>query len=62
VLNGPIADFGRQISHDQHGFNAGAGLKLPLLEFSAFIEARYNRVSENGGSTSFVPVTVGVMF
>ena len=44
------------------GFNGGAGLKLPLLVFSAFIEARYNRVSENGGSTSFIPVTIGVMF
>jgi len=30
--------------------------------FSTFAEARYNRVSENGGSTSFIPVTVGVMF
>jgi opacity protein-like surface antigen len=44
------------------GFNAGGGLKIPLTGFTAFIEARYNRISENGGSTSFVPVTVGVMF
>jgi hypothetical protein len=27
-----------------------------------FIEARYTRISESGGSTSFVPVTVGIMF
>ena len=27
-----------------------------------YAEARYNRVSENGGSTSFVPITVGLMF
>ena len=44
------------------GFNAGAGLNVPLLVFKAFVEARYNRISETGGSTSFVPVTVGVMF
>jgi hypothetical protein len=50
------------VASNDFGFNAGAGVKLPLLVFSAFAEARYNRVSENGGSTSFVPVTVGVMF
>jgi len=44
------------------GFNAGAGLNLPLSGFTTFVEARYNRISESGGSTSFVPVTVGVMF
>lgn len=44
------------------GFNAGGGVKIPLTGFSVFGEARYNRFSETGGSTSFVPVTVGVMF
>jgi hypothetical protein len=44
------------------GFNAGAGVKIPLVVFATFLEARYTRVSETGGSTSFVPVTVGVMF
>ena len=47
------------VASNNFGFNAGAGVKLPLLVFSAFAEARYNRVSENGGSTSFVPVTLG---
>jgi hypothetical protein len=50
------------VASNHFGFNAGAGLKLPLLVFSAFAEARYNRVSENGGSSSFIPVTVGVLF
>ena len=50
------------VASNNFGFNAGAGVKLPLLVFSAFAEARYNRVSENGGSSSFFPVTVGVMF
>jgi hypothetical protein len=50
------------VASNNFGFNAGAGVKVPLLAFATFIEARYNRISENGGSTSFVPVTVGVMF
>jgi opacity protein-like surface antigen len=50
------------VASNNFGFNAGAGVKIPLIAFSTFIEARYNRISENGGSTSFVPVTVGVMF
>ena len=50
------------VASNNFGFNAGAGVKIPLLVFAAFVEARYNRVSENGGSTSFIPVTVGVMF
>jgi hypothetical protein len=50
------------VASNDFGFNAGAGLKIPFLVFSAFAEARYNRVSENGGSVTFVPVTVGVMF
>lgn len=49
-------------SENHFGFNAGAGLNIPLTGFTAFIEARYNRISETGASTSFVPVTVGVMF
>lgn len=44
------------------GFNLGAGVDIPLSGFTTFIEARYNRVSESGGSASFVPITVGVMF
>jgi hypothetical protein len=50
------------VASNNFGFNAGAGLQIPLSGFATFIEARYNRISENGGSTSFVPVTVGVMF
>jgi hypothetical protein len=50
------------VASNDFGFNAGAGVKLPLLVFSAFAEARYNRISENGRSVSFIPITVGVMF
>jgi len=44
------------------GFDLGGGLTIPLAGFNAFVEARYNRFSDNGGSTSFVPITFGVMF
>lgn len=50
------------------GFNAGAGLTIPLTGFNAFVEARYHRFNNgdsngiSGGSTSFVPITFGVMF
>jgi hypothetical protein len=44
------------------GWNAGAGINLPLSGFNAFAEARYNRINVNGGSLKYVPVTFGVMF
>jgi opacity protein-like surface antigen len=45
------------------GFNIGGGIKIPLSSsFETFVEARYNRVTVNNGSLSFIPVTVGVMF
>jgi len=44
------------------GWNAGAGINLPLGFLKAFAEARYNRVSTSGTSMEFVPVTVGIMF
>jgi hypothetical protein len=48
---------------DKHfGWNAGAGLNLPLAVFHAFVEARYNRVTLDTGTMSFVPVTFGIMF
>jgi len=50
------------VASNDFGFNAGAGLQIPLSGFTTFIEARYNRISETGGSASFVPVTLGVLF
>lgn len=44
------------------GFDVGGGITIPLSGFNAFVEARYNRFSDNGASTSFVPITFGVMF
>lgn len=50
-------------SNENHmGWNAGAGINLPLGFFKGFVEARYNKVSVDNGSMDFVPVTVGIMF
>jgi hypothetical protein len=50
-------------TENHFGWNAGAGINLPLTVFHAFVEARYNRVSgANGTSMKFVPVTFGIMF
>lgn len=44
------------------GWNAGAGIGLPLAMFKGFVEARYNRVTVANGSMEFVPLTFGIMF
>ena len=51
-------------SGDNHfGFNIGGGIKVPLSSsFETFVEARYNRLSLDNGSYSFIPITVGVLF
>ena len=51
------------VSDNKFGWNAGAGINLPLTVFHAFVEARYNRIpGDNGAKTEFVPVTFGIMF
>ena len=50
-------------SNENHmGWNAGAGINLPLGFLKGFVEARYNRVSTDATAMQFVPVTVGIMF
>ena len=49
-------------SSTQFGFDVGGGITIPLSGFNTFIEARYNHFNDNGGSTSFVPITFGIMF
>ena len=54
---------GLPTSSDKHfGWNAGAGINLPLTIVKAFVEARYNSVSVNGAQMQFVPLTFGIMF
>jgi opacity protein-like surface antigen len=45
------------------GFNIGGGVKIPLsTSFETFVEARYNHVTLEGGSWSFIPITVGILW
>jgi opacity protein-like surface antigen len=54
---------GGSTGENHFGFNIGGGVKIPLSSsFETFIEARYNRVTVDGGNLSFVPVTVGIMW
>ena len=53
---------GDAVTENHMGWNAGAGVNLPLGFLKAFVEARYNNVSLDGGSMKFVPVTLGIMF
>ena len=60
---GASSQFGNSSAENHFGFNVGGGVKLPLSSsFETFVEARYNRVSMNNGSLSFIPVTVGIMW
>jgi opacity protein-like surface antigen len=61
-----LTGLGSTSAENDFGFNIGGGVKIPLSSsFETFVEARYNRVNNvggpNGGSASFVPVTVGIM-
>jgi len=61
----PSADIGGTSSDatNEFGWNVGGGVRLPLsTSFETFVEARYNSVNVNGGTLSFVPLTVGFMF
>lgn len=62
----PSADLsgvGSSNAENDFGWNIGGGIKLPFsTSFKTFIEARYNAVSVNGGTLSFVPLTFGVLF
>jgi hypothetical protein len=44
------------------GFNGGVGLRLSVLPVRAFAEVRVYRVSSSPESTTFVPVTIGLIF
>jgi opacity protein-like surface antigen len=54
---------GSTSAENDFGWNIGGGIKIPLsTSFETFIEARYNSVNASGGTASFIPVTVGILF
>jgi opacity protein-like surface antigen len=44
------------------GFGGGGGIRFPMGSASLFAEARYMNISTTGGSTTFMPIIVGVSF
>lgn len=54
------------LSENHFGWNAGAGISMPLSGFETFVEARYHRVLTDSntlqGTFAFIPITFGVMF
>lgn len=49
-------------SETKLGFGFGGGVLFGLAGFNAFAEARYLSVQTSASSTTFVPLTVGLMF
>ncbi len=46
----------------EFGFNVGAGLALPLIMFSPFVEARFHQINGDDGNFRYLPVVVGIRF
>jgi hypothetical protein len=53
---------GNNSSESKLGWNVGGGLGFGLGTLQTMVEARYVTVNTSGGSTHYVPVTVGIMF
>ncbi|HEV2180020.1 MAG TPA: porin family protein [Gemmatimonadaceae bacterium] len=51
-----------QISESAFGINAGAGVRVQLAGFAAFLEARWHDIFTNGKHVQMVPVSVGFRF
>jgi opacity protein-like surface antigen len=62
----PNVDFGNLGSsnlENRFGWNIGGGVNIPFSSsFKTFIEARYHSVRLDNGTSSFVPITFGVLF
>jgi hypothetical protein len=58
------ASGGGTFSEKHFGWNAGAGVSMPLSGFETFVEARYNQVQMSTGNPTlkFIPITFGVLF
>lgn len=50
-------------SQTKVGFGGGAGLKFKAgTDSNIFVEGRYISINTDGGSTNFIPITVGISF
>ena len=44
------------------GFNVGVGTKFALSGFATFAEIRYHSIQTEGESSTFIPISFGIMF
>ena len=49
-------------AENKMGFNAGAGVAIPLTGFRAFVEDRYHQLLGSDQHVHFIPVSFGVSF
>lgn len=66
ALRGTTAGTTRYDAVTNFGLNGGAGLRMPLAGFSAFVEARIHWVATGdeflSGSATYIPLVFGVTF
>ena len=56
------ADLINDESDTNVGWSLGAGIRIPLSGFSAYIESRYHSISSAPGGVAFAPVVFGLRF
>lgn len=63
IFNVKATGPGGSASETKFAFGGGAGLKLPVgTDGNLFLESRYLTAQTSGGSTNFIPITVGFSF
>ncbi len=58
----PSNTFAGKSSETEAQFNAGAGVDVNLVGIAIYLEAKYTWVTTEGGTSTYVPITVGVTF
>lgn len=62
-ISGTTSEFSSlRASDTNRGYNVGAGLRIGLAGLTVFAEARYHSVNTSPDRTTFIPVTVGLVF
>ena len=61
-VSGGIAVYNATKEGTRPGFNAGAGVEIPLTGFSAVAEARMHVMLADGSAVMTIPLTVGIRF
>ena len=60
--SGGVTDVRTTATETKFGVNGGAGVRLQLGGFAAFVEARWHDIFTSGRNVQMVPVSVGLRF